>query len=351
MPVIIGVDEAGYGPNLGPLVVAATVWEVAEGIDCAAFYKLLRRVVANTVDKAGPWRVVWADSKVVYKPGNGLDHLERGVLAALATFDCTPRGWSELWAAIDWQAKSLVGAVSPPPKFEDEDLTIAPAAGSRRYDDSSSWHDLPWYSGYAATVPMSCECEELEKVSAILADGLSAAGIRLVDVLARPVFPAEFNSLIDELGNKSDTLSRVTLELVAEALRVAPSGPATVYCDKHGARNRYHAHLQTQFADAWIEVRMESDEQSSYRFHPEGQPVEIGFWVCGERFLPVALASMTAKYLREMAMRPFNEFWCSRLSNLKPTAGYPIDSRRFKSQIASLQQELNIDDRVLWRPR
>ena len=30
MGFLIGMDEAGYGPNLGPLVVAATVWEVEE---------------------------------------------------------------------------------------------------------------------------------------------------------------------------------------------------------------------------------------------------------------------------------------------------------------------------------
>jgi hypothetical protein len=50
-------------------------------------------------------------------------------------------------------------------------------------------------------------------------------------------------------------------------------------------------------------------------------------------------------------MRPFNEFWCSRVPGLKPTAGYPVDSRRFKKQIATVQRELAIDDQILWRSR
>ena len=70
-----------------------------------------------------------------------------------------------------------------------------------------------------------------------------------------------------------------------------------------------------------------------------------------EEFLQVALASMTSKYLRELAMLAFNQYWCDRVPNLRPTAGYPQDARRFKAQIRSAQTSLGIDDRSLWRAK
>ncbi len=209
---------------------------------------------------------------------------------------------------------------------------------------------MPWHLGYAADVPLWTDAEELSQLVDLLKEKLIAHGVRLVGLLCRAVFPDEFNGLVTE-SNKADALSRITLGLVAKALELIPTGSVQVLCDKHGGRDYYHPLLQTQFADDWIEVRQESGEASEYRFGPEERRVEIGFYVCGERFLPVALASMTAKYLRETAMRPFNEFWCAKVPGLKPTAGYPVDSRRFKKQIAAVQRELAIDDQILWRHR
>jgi len=48
-----------------------------------------------------------------------------------------------------------------------------------------------------------------------------------------------------------------------------------------------------------------------------------------EAHLPVALASMTAKLVRELAMARFNRYWCDRIPGLKPTAGYVQDARRW----------------------
>ena len=182
MPFVIGTDEAGYGPNLGPLVVTATVWQLEEGIDPGSLYKHLRRLVTNCVDRATKKKICWADSKAVYKNGNGLDRLERGVLAALALIGRLPRQWSDLWEWLD-------------PKF------------AARIDQE------PWHSGYTSRLPLWMEDDGLTDLTACLQTGLAAAGVRLVGMFCRAVFPGEFNSLV-ETGNKADALSRVTLALV-----------------------------------------------------------------------------------------------------------------------------------------
>jgi ribonuclease HII len=71
----------------------------------------------------------------------------------------------------------------------------------------------------------------------------------------------------------------------------------------------------------------------------------------GESFLPVALASMTAKYLRELAMTAFNSFWQQQQPDLRPTAGYPQDARRFAGEIDEIRQQLEIENDLLWRCR
>ena len=60
---------------------------------------------------------------------------------------------------------------------------------------------------------------------------------------------------------------------------------------------------------------------------------------------------MLAKYLRELSMLAFNEFWQSHLPDLKPTAGYPVDAKRFREQIRSVQKQLDVSDERLWRNR
>ena len=87
-----------------------------------------------------------------------------------------------------------------------------------------------------------------------------------------------------------------------------PGGPVAVLCDKHGGRDRYLPLLMECFPEPLIEMHGESRRQSVYRFGPAEHRVEIRFQAKAEAHLPAALASMAAKYLRELAMRALERF-------------------------------------------
>ena len=103
------------------------------------------------------------------------------------------------------------------------------------------------------------------------------------------------------------------------------------------------------FPDCFIEVVSEGRSESIYRFGPAERRIEITFQAKGESHLPTALASMASKYLRELAMHAFNDFWRQHVAGLRTTAGYPEDAKRFKADIAAAQQSLGVPDRILWR--
>ena len=60
------------------------------------------------------------------------------------------------------------------------------------------------------------------------------------------------------------------------------------------------------------------------------------------RFLPVALASMVAKYVRELLMQRLNRFFRGQMTGLKPTAGYFKDGRRYVTEIKPVIQRLHL---------
>jgi hypothetical protein len=325
---LVGTDEAGYGPNLGPLLIAATVWRLPDqrwverrrraDID---LYRRLKGVVTAELPGDGiDRRVAIADSKALYQPGKGLAALERGVLTALSALGPRPTTCRALW---DWL---------------DADMA--------RHREL-----LPWPADFDGDVPLETDRDELDAAAEEFADGLNAAGVQLVAMRGIVVFPQQFNDLRTQYGNKAEALSRLTLGLVADVLAPLPDAPVLVCCDKHGGRNFYRRLLQEQFPDILIEVCGEGQQNSIYRLGTAERRVEIQFRVGCEEMLPTALASMTAKYFRELSMRAFNDFWCARVPDLRPTAGYPGDSRRFKQAIAAVQAELAIEDHVLWRAR
>lgn len=108
--------------------------------------------------------------------------------------------------------------------------------------------------------------------------------------------------------------------------------------------------MQDTFPGAHIAIVAEEDAFSRYRLERDGSMLTITFTAEGEsKHLPVALASMIAKYTRELLMARLNRFFRSRVPELKPTAGYVQDGRRFVREIGPVVRSLRIDTNDLVR--
>ena len=302
MTLVIGTDEAGYGPNLGPLVVAATAWRVDAAPD-----DVEQRFAAVAAEAAG----LWGDSKQIYKGGDGFAALERGALAGLAlAAGSQPARWSD-----------LARVVGCPPELE-----------------------LPEQASLAAvTLPVAADRDD--GLTTSLGSRLAAHGVALGAVRCDIVTPAAFNRLLDRGLNKSDLLSQVTLELAAGL--IIGGEPIVVWCDRHGGRKRYAPLVARHFSAPLVQAREETSARSAYAVPAEH--LQIEFSVGGESRTPVALASMTAKYVRELAMRAFNDHWVRLMPGLEPTAGYPVDAARWRREAAVAVEQAGIGWDAVWR--
>lgn len=316
--LLIGTDEAGYGPNLGPLVVTATAWLLPANVQPHSLWTEFHRVLTNARTSAGDRRLFVTDSKAVYSPGQGVEDLEVPVLAFLRTM------------------KAEIESTTTLGQFLSGDEFIRSFAAE------------PWNTGEPLALPLDSSTEHIAEWHEALEAEMQQLGIRLAGVRSRIMFPGEFNVLTSAAGSKGVVLSEATLRLVRQLADEHPDvATAHVVCDKHGGRNRYDELIAAHFDDQFVFRTEESRERSRYRC---GR-LEFCFRTKAEELLPVALASMTAKYVREVLMHQFNRFWIARRPGLKPTQGYPVDARRFRNDIADLVAELGIFDDVLWRNR
>jgi hypothetical protein len=312
MGVCIGVDEAGLGPNLGPFVVVATVWDTpGPPADCDV-WSALAPVVTPDPQGEGT-RLVLADSKAVFKPKTGLALLERTVLAMLA--------WSQPPARTLPELLARMGADLPA--------------------------DVPWHQGPPLPLPRAHSADEISRAAEALRRQGALSGLHLQDVVARVVHPVEFNRLLERHRNKAEAVAAIHREVTRSAWLRAAAEPTLLVSDKLGGRTFYAAYLSELTEGAWVTIVEEGPLRSAYRC----AQTEFRFEPRAERYAPVALASMVAKYLREVHMQQFNDFWSARLPHLRPTQGYPVDAGRFFAQIESLLPELALTRGDVWRQR
>jgi ribonuclease HII len=347
MYIYAGIDEAGYGPMFGPLLVARMVMAIpqlpADSSPPQLWNRLSKAVCRDRTRRKG--RIAVNDSKKLHmsakahgsKPGVGpgagvgraegaldaaydyaaIQHLEPGVLAFAAL------GGRRCATLFDWLE----------------------AVGESCHRDLGH---LPWY---AATedrpwqkLPCSCTEGEMAVACSMLTATARRIGVEVVDLGAAVVFEDRFNRMAGATRSKaSASFTFVCGHLRAIWDRFGKDGP-NVVVDRQSGRMHYREPLAQAFPEADFVVLEETPQRSAYRLTGAGREMQISFEVDSEmRHMPVALASMISKYTRELLMARFQAWFLGHAPHIRPTAGYATDGKRFLTEISPLLPALGIE--------
>lgn len=361
--LVIGTDEAGYGPNLGPLTVGASCWLAPN-----------RRTSTSEDAPRAPLLAFLPDAAAqdeTRDPGFFPDALND----ALSPFTGNVKNAFPL---VD--SKKLFGATRALSTLERPFMIAQTLAGIDAADFRTLLERLkadasdplpPWEIDANLALPTDPKTlrASLDDSLEAVRRRLDATRTRLLLLAARRVQPREFNALDDRLSLKSAIIAEITTSLVVEtlerALGDAAPDRALVLCDKLGGSARYAATLKKRFQCDDVKILREGRDASVYRLSASGGidrtgaflpfprrvELEIQFTAKGEKNAPTALASIVAKYLRELSMRLFNDFWRRAVAprELRETAGYPVDAARFREDMKDARRALKIPDDLFWR--
>lgn len=366
----IGIDEAGYGPILGPFVMTAVAIGRPGALRAKEPWKLLEKVTDRARGRkksadSQQWFVI-ADSKQVHRGSNRLAELE---------FHTLPVLWP--WLGSDWRFPALLERLSVSGLPQDMALACYRAA---------------------LTLPMCHGVDEIMRRAEVWRERLNRAGLVFDAPRIFVLLPPTINALIARHGTKAvlpwlgwrELLSAWNAILARHAL----AETCEVWCDRLGGR-QYYAGLLCESLTGWqLQHYLETPRQCRYVFTAEAETLADGSsqavsqqgrrpcrrgrerpapirrsdagksaasgerqWTvvvtpeAETRSFAVALASMISKYIREVFMHHFNSYWQEQIPGLRATAGYPRDGERFLREIEPARQRLGLTEAQLRRCR
>ena len=319
MVVLVGIDEAGYGPILGPLVLSSSTFSLPQGFLREDLWQILRNSVGKRRKRLAG-RMLITDSKKAYSRATGIGHLERTVLGCLKCLGKEPGTLVEL---IELLCPDLFERLS----------------------------SYPWYRE-AGSHCLLADAADRCIASTVLADDMASNGIELLDMKSYCLDVGYYNKMVASVKNKANVLFSATCRLIKSAFDNFEGDDLQIVVDRQGGRIHYRKHLQRMFGNTEMKILCESPADSSYEMRAGGKSMRLHFAVgADERFLPVSLASMISKYLRELLVQNMNRYFVGFHPDLRPTAGYWKDGLRFIEDVKTNIPQLEVDMDRLVRSR
>ncbi len=292
---IVGVDENGLGPRLGPLVVTAAVFE------------------QPAYDRAGLWEAAGAfgigDSKEVGGFGD-MARCESIALAALRRVGASTDSFAALLASIAARPVAELRSICP---------TDAPAAVAACWEPAI---DLPAFGG--------------DGVASELPEALG-----LVELRSEVLCPGAMNTA-KALGKTKLAIDLRAMESLLFAARERAGAEVQAICG-HVGGIRYYRDAFGRMGELLATTLEESVARSEYRVAGFGR---VLFEVDADAtHLPVALASIVGKYVRELFVERLNRFYKSHAPRLQAASGYhdPV-SAAFVEKTARIRRKLRVPD-------
>jgi ribonuclease HII len=300
--LIIGIDENGLGPLLGPLVVTGA------SFSAPAYGREELFALAGPDLPAG-------DSKALFSPRR-FAAAEDAILRWLDVFGIAARDSAE-----------LAGALVLPP---------------------------PWAPPCAAPLPAPCAAPPLPlpRAGGRLPTGRTLAVWDRLDrlritpgrIAAHALCAGAFNAALDETGGNKLRLDLALMMRVARAL-AAGADDVLVLCGKVGGTAAYSRWLEAEGLEI-AAVLCEGRDESAYEIRGLGT---VRFVRDGDAsHLPIALASMAGKYLRELEMERLNRALGRAPGRMASGYRDPV-TRELVASTAEARSDLGLPDRCFLR--